>query len=134
MDTQQRQLVKNMARKLPADAQMAHMYPEYCTRTAVISLHILQKVAGDGVAFVRAVAQSLGIKQELYQLDIRYYNATFRVNCQLIMDVGDTKFVISVCGMMYDCPTFKGVTTPHTLEVENFGWKVSLTSQELALY
>lgn len=123
-----------MARKLPADAQMAHMYPEYCTRAAVISLHVSQKVAGDGVAFVRAVAQSLGIKQELCQLDIRYYNATFRVNCQLIMDVDDTKFVISVCGMMYDCPTFKGVTTPHTLEVENFGWKVSLTSQELALY
>jgi len=134
MDTQQRQIVTDMARKLPTYAQMTHMYPPYCTRSEVISLHILQTDMADGVEFVREVARRLGINQAQYDLSIRYFQGLFTVNCQLIKCVGGTKFVISVRGQMSYCPTFKGVTTPHTLEVENFGWKVSLTSQELALY
>jgi len=122
-----------MARKLPTYAQMTHMYPPYCTRSEVISLHILQTNTGDGVAFVREVVQCLEIHKDNYTIFVQYDNGTFNVNCQLTQDVGGTLFVISVRGQMSSCPTINGFTVDN-MYVNGFGWQIGMTSQELASY
>ena len=133
MDTQQRQLVTDMAGKLPTYAQMTHMYPPHCTRSEVISLHILQTNTGDGVVFVREIAQLLDIHQDLYTLSIQYASGLFTINCRLIKEVGGTKFVISVRGQMSTCPPINGFTID-PVYVNGFGWQIDMTSQELASY